>query len=130
MVKQVRRFSNKKSKKIAKMGVVHITTTFNNVIVNVTDKIGNTLVWSSAGSCGFKGAKKKTAFAAQSTSENASLKAYNQGMRIVEVIISGPGRGRESAIRAVRACGLKISLLKDTTPVPHNGCRPPKKRRV
>jgi len=130
MVKQVKRFSNKKSKKIVSVGVVHIKSTFNNTIVNITDKTGNTLVWASAGGSGFKGAKKGTPFAAQSAAEKAASQAYDQGMRQAEVVVSGPGSGRETAIRALQGCGLEVLVIKDITPVPHNGCRPPKKRRV
>ena len=130
MVKQVKRFSNKKSKKIASLGVVHIKSTFNNTIVNITDQTGNTLVWASAGGSGFKGAKKGTPFAAQSAAEKAASQAYDQGMRQAEVVVSGPGSGRETAIRALQGCGLEVLVIKDITPVPHNGCRPPKKRRV
>lgn len=130
MVKQSKRFSNKKAKKIAALGVVHIKSTFNNTIVNITDKTGNTLVWASAGGSGFKGAKKGTPFAAQSAAEKAASQAYDQGMRQAEVVVSGPGSGRETAIRALQGCGLEVLVIKDITPVPHNGCRPPKKRRV
>ena len=130
MVKQIKRFSNKKAKKIASLGVVHIKSTFNNTIVNITDKTGNTLVWASAGGSGFKGAKKGTPFAAQSAAEKAAAQAYDQGMRQAEVVVSGPGSGRETAIRALQGCGLEVLVIKDITPVPHNGCRPPKKRRV
>jgi|TARA_B100000768_G_C11233777_1_gene356283 small subunit ribosomal protein S11 len=130
MVKQVKRFSSKKAKKIVSLGVVHIKSTFNNTIVNITDKTGNTLVWASAGGSGFKGAKKGTPFAAQSAAEKAASQAYDQGMRQAEVVVSGPGSGRETAIRALQGCGLEVLVIKDITPVPHNGCRPPKKRRV
>ena len=130
MVKQGKRFSNKKAKKIVSLGVVHIKSTFNNTIVNITDKTGNTLVWASAGGSGFKGAKKGTPFAAQSAAEKAASQAYDQGMRQAEVVVSGPGSGRETAIRALQGCGLEVLVIKDITPVPHNGCRPPKKRRV
>ena len=130
MVKQVKRFSGKKTKKSVTSGVVHINSTFNNTIVNITDKQGNTICWASAGGSGFKGAKKGTPFAAQSAAEKAGSLAYEQGMRQTEVIVSGPGSGRETAIRALQGCGLEILLIKDITPVPHNGCRPPKKRRV
>lgn len=130
MVKQIKRFSGKKSKKTITSGVVHIKSTFNNTIVNITDKQGNTLFWASAGGSGFKGAKKGTPFAAQSAAEKVGSMAVEQGMKQAEVIISGPGNGRETAIRALQSCGLEVLLIKDITPVPHNGCRPPKKRRV
>ena len=130
MLKQIKRFTSKKSKKLASKGIVHIKSTFNNTIVNITDKEGNTLFWASAGGCGFKGAKKSTPFAAQSAAEKVGTIAYEQGMRQTEVIISGPGNGRETAIRALQSCGLEVLVIKDITPVPHNGCRPPKKRRV
>ena len=130
MIKQVKRFTSKKSKKTVNAGIVHIKSTFNNTIVNITDKQGNTLFWASAGGCGFKGAKKSTPFAAQSAAEKIGSMAVEQGMKQAEVIISGPGNGRETAIRALQSCGLEVLLIKDITPVPHNGCRPPKKRRV
>ena len=130
MIKQIKRFTGKKSKKAPAMGVAHVKSTFNNTIVNITDKQGNTLFWASAGGSGFKGAKKGTPFAAQSAAEKAGSSAYEQGMRQASVIVSGPGSGRETAIRALQGCGLEILLIKDITPVPHNGCRPPKKRRV
>jgi small subunit ribosomal protein S11 len=130
MVKQLKRFSGKKSKKTISTGVVHIKSTFNNTIVNLTDHQGNTLFWASAGGSGFKGAKKSTPFAAQSTAEKVATIAYEQGMREAEIVITGPGSGRETAIRALQGCGLQVLVLKDKTPVPHNGCRPPKKRRV
>jgi small subunit ribosomal protein S11 len=130
MIKQVKRFTKKKSTKNITNGVVHIKSTFNNTIVNITDKQGNTLFWASAGGCGFKGSKKSTPFAAQSAAEKVGALAFDQGMRQAEVIISGPGNGRETAIRALQSCGLEVLLIKDITPVPHNGCRPPKKRRV
>ena len=130
MIKQVKRFTSKKYKKTVNAGIVHIKSTFNNTIVNITDKQGNTLFWASAGGCGFKGAKKSTPFAAQSAAEKVGSMAVEQGMKQAEVIISGPGNGRETAIRALQSCGLEVLLIKDITPVPHNGCRPPKKRRV
>ena len=130
MVKQIKRFSNKKSKKTITTGVVHIKSTFNNTIVNITDKTGNTLFWASAGGSGFKGAKKGTPFAAQSAAEKVATLAYDQGMRQAEVMISGPGSGRETAIRALQGCGLQVLVMKDITPVRHNGCRPKKRRRV
>jgi small subunit ribosomal protein S11 len=130
MVKQITKFSGKKSKKTLNSGVVHIKSTFNNTIVNITDKQGNTLFWASAGGCGFKGAKKGTPFAAQSAAEKVATIAYERGMRQAEVVVRGPGSGRETAIRALQGFGLQVSVIKDSTPVPHNGCRPPKKRRV
>jgi len=130
MVKQIKRFSSKKAKKVSSTGVVHIKSTFNNTIVTITDKVGNTLFWASAGGSGFKGAKKGTPFAAQSAAEKAGSQAFDQGMRQAEVVVCGPGSGRETAIRALQGCGLEVVIIKDITPVPHNGCRPPKKRRV
>ena len=130
MIKQIKRFSGKKVKKNITTGVVHVKSTFNNTIVNITDKAGNTLFWASAGGSGFKGAKKGTPFAAQSAAEKVGSIAVEQGMREAEVVVSGPGSGRETAIRALQGCGLEILIIKDITPFPHNGCRPPKKRRV
>lgn len=130
MAKQVRKTSNKKSKFQVSAGVVHIKSTFNNTIVTITDLKGQTISWSSAGAGGFKGAKKGTPFAAQTASEKAAKQALDRGMKQVEVVLNGPGAGRETAIRALQVTGLKIVQIKDITPVPHNGCRPPKKRRV
>lgn len=121
--------SKKKIKQVAK-GVVHILASFNNTIVTITDLAGNTICWSSSGTAGFKGSKKSTPFAAQVASEQAAKKAIENGMKEVEVYVNGPGSGRESAIRALQTVGLQISSIKDVTPLPHNGCRPPKKRRV
>lgn len=118
-----------KRKNIAE-GSVYIQATFNNTIVTVTDTSGNTVSWSSAGSLGFKGAKKSTPYAAQTTAENALTKAIDSGMKVVSVYVKGPGVGRESAIRAIGALGLRVKSIKDVTPIPHNGCRPQKKRRV
>ena len=112
------------------MGVCHIQATFNNTIITFSDPMGNTLAWSSSGSLGFRGSRKGTPFAAQQASLTAANKAKDSGLRTVEVRVSGPGAGRESAIRAIAAAGLKVTLIKDDTPVPHNGCRPPKRRRV
>jgi small subunit ribosomal protein S11 len=120
----------KREKKIVQIGVAHIQASFNNTIVTMTDMSGNVLVWSSAGNQGFKGSRKSTPFAAQRAAEVAAKKAMEHGMRQVDVYVKGPGSGRESAIRALQAAGLKINLIKDVTPVPHNGCRPPKRRRV
>ncbi len=120
----------KKVKKHIANGTAHIQTTFNNTIVTITDTTGNVIAWSSAGSLGFKGSRKGTPFAAQIASETAAKKAMEVGLRQVDVFVKGPGAGRETAIRALQAAGLEITLIKDVTPVPHNGCRPPKRRRV
>ena len=120
----------KKIKRSFSKGVAHIHATFNNTIVTSTDTQGNAIAWASAGGCGFKGARKGTPFAAQSAAEMVAKKSIDQGMKKVEVYIKGPGSGRETAIRAIQAAGLEITLIKDVTPIPHNGCRPPKKRRV
>jgi len=120
----------RKTKRTLSAGQVHIFATFNNTIVTVTDKQGNTVCWGSAGSSGFKGSRKSTPFAARLAAEEAIKKAQSMGIQEVEVIIKGPGPGRESAIRAVQAQGMKVTSIIDETPVPHNGCRPPKKRRV
>ena len=120
----------KKEKKNVVQGRVNIQSTFNNTIVNSADMQGNTVAWASAGTSGFKGARKGTPFAAQSAAENVAKKSMEQGMKTVEVFVSGPGSGRETAIRAIQAAGLEITLIKDVTPIPHNGCRPPKRRRV
>ena len=120
----------KKEKKVVPVGVVHIQATFNNTIVSIADPTGNVVAWSSAGSLGFRGSRKGTPFAAQQASLTAANKVREFGMRSVEVRISGPGAGRESAIRALATAGLEVRAIKDVTPVPHNGCRPPKKRRV
>jgi small subunit ribosomal protein S11 len=117
-------------KKNISSGVVHIQSTFNNTIITITDAAGNVISWSSAGGRGFKGARKSTPFAAQTASEDAVKKAMLQGMKNVEVYVKGPGPGRESALRALQAAGLTITTIKDVTPIPHNGCRPPKRRRV
>ena len=120
----------KKERKIVQTGVAYIQASFNNTIVTMTDMSGNVIVWASAGSQGFKGSRKSTPFAAQRAAETAAKKAMEHGMRQVDVHVKGPGSGRESAIRALQAAGLKINLIKDVTPIPHNGCRPPKRRRV
>jgi small subunit ribosomal protein S11 len=120
----------KKEKKNIPVGLVHIQATFNNTIVTVTDQTGNTVAWSSAGSLGFRGSRKGTPFAAQQAALTAANRAKEAGMRTVEVRVSGPGAGRESAIRTLATVGLDVRAIKDTTPIPHNGCRPPKKRRV
>ena len=122
--------SRKRVKKNIASGIVHVYTTFNNSIVTVTDITGAAISWSSCGAKAFKGSKKSTPFAAQVAAEDACRKAKDHGMRSVEVRIKGPGAGRESALRAIASSGLKISQIKDVTPIPHNGCRPPKRRRV
>ena len=119
----------KKLKNITK-GIAHIQASFNNTVITITDPQGNAICWSSSGAAGFKGSKKSTPFAAQRASEVVAKKAMENGMKEVEVLIKGPGSGRESAIRALQAAGLKITAIKDVTPMPHNGCRPPKRRRV
>lgn len=125
-----RRSGPKKEKKNIPIGVAHILASFNNTVVSITDANGNVICWSSSGNQGFKGSRKSTPFAAQLAAENAGKKAMEQGMRSVEVRIKGPGAGRESAIRALQAAGLDITSIRDVTPIPHNGCRPPKRRRV
>ena len=120
----------KRVKKNIPAGVVHIQSTFNNTIVTVTDPAGNTVSWSSAGVKGFKGSRKSTPFAAQMVAEDAARKAMDHGMRTVGVFVKGPGSGRESALRAIQNAGLRVTMIKDVTPIPHNGCRAPKRRRV
>ena len=120
----------KKVKKNVQSGIAHIQSTFNNTIVTITDVSGNVVAWSSAGVRGFKGSRKSTPFAAQLAAEDAAKKAQEHGMRSIAVYVKGPGAGRESALRALQAAGFKISLIHDVTPIPHNGCRPPKRRRV
>jgi small subunit ribosomal protein S11 len=128
MAKRIR--TKKKEKKNISNGVVHIQSTFNNTIVTITDPIGNVVAWSSAGVQGFKGSRKSTPFAAQLAAEDAAKKAMEHGMRSVEVYVKGPGPGRESALRSLQAAGFNVVMIKDVTPIPHNGCRPPKRRRV
>lgn len=120
----------KKEKKNISSGVVHIQSTFNNTIVTITDPVGNVLSWSSSGVQGFKGSRKSTPFAAQLAAEDAVKKALEYGMKTVEVFVKGPGAGRESALRSLQSAGFNILSIKDVTPIPHNGCRPPKRRRV
>ena len=120
----------KKEKRVVHTGTVHVQATFNNTIVTIADPEGNTISWSSAGSLGFRGSRKGTPFAAQQASMTAASKAKEVGLRTVDVRVSGPGSGRESAIRALATSGLEVRAIKDSTPIPHNGCRPPKKRRV
>ncbi|MDU0459661.1 MAG: 30S ribosomal protein S11 [Geobacteraceae bacterium GWC2_55_20] len=120
----------KKERKNISNGVAHIQATFNNTIITITDPVGNVISWSTAGAKGFKGSRKSTPFAAQIAAEDCVKKAQEHGLRSVEVYVKGPGSGRESALRALQAAGLVISFIKDVTPIPHNGCRPPKRRRV
>ena len=120
----------KKERKNVTYGVAHIKSSFNNTIVAITDQDGNVLSWASAGNVGFKGSRKSTPFAAQMAAENAARKAMEHGMRKVDVFVKGPGSGRETAIRSLQATGLEVGAIQDVTPVPHNGCRPPKRRRV
>jgi small subunit ribosomal protein S11 len=130
MAKQTRKTGKKKEKKNIPEGVVHIQSTFNNTIITITDLSGNVVAWSSSGTQGFKGSRKSTPFAAQVAAEDAVKKAKEHGMRRVQVYVKGPGSGRESALRSLQVAGLSISLIRDVTPIPHNGCRPPKRRRV
>ena len=125
-----RKIIKRSQRKNIERGSAHIQATFNNTIVTISDPAGNTISWSSAGSLGFKGSKKSTPFAAQSTAESAARGAMDHGLKTVDVSVKGPGSGRESAIRALQAVGLEISSIRDITPIPHNGCRPPKRRRV
>ena len=127
---RAKRAVKKKEKKNVPLGVAHIAASFNNTIITFTDTRGNTVSWASAGQSGFKGSRKSTPFAAQVAAESAARKAQDNGMRTVGVYVKGPGAGRESAIRALETVGLQITMIKDVTPVPHNGCRPPKRRRV
>ena len=122
--------ARKKEKKNVVVGVAHVAATFNNTMVTITDAQGNTISWSSAGMMGFKGSRKSTPYAAQMAAEDAGRKAVEHGMRTLEVEVSGPGSGRESALRALQAVGMTITTIRDVTPIPHNGCRPPKRRRV
>jgi len=120
----------KKVRKNISTGIAHIQSTFNNTVVTITDVNGNAVAWSSAGSRGFKGSRKSTPFAAQLAAEEAARRAMEHGVRSVAVFVKGPGAGRESALRALQASGFKVTLIRDVTPIPHNGCRPPKRRRV
>jgi len=125
-----RKQKKKRVKKNVHTGVAHIQSTFNNTIVTITDVAGNVVSWSSAGLRGFKGSRKSTPFAAQMAAEDAAKKAMDHGMRTISVYIKGPGSGREAALRSLAIAGLKVTMIRDVTPVPHNGCRPPKRRRV
>ncbi|MCG6980970.1 MAG: 30S ribosomal protein S11 [Deltaproteobacteria bacterium] len=120
----------KKEKKNIQNGVAHIQSSFNNTIITITDMNGNTIAWSSAGSQGFKGSRKSTPFAAQLAADDAAKKAQEHGVQNIEVYVKGPGSGREAALRALQAAGFNVTLIRDVTPIPHNGCRPPKRRRV
>jgi len=120
----------KKARRQVSEGLAHVHASFNNTIITITDRHGNVLSWATSGGCGFRGSRKSTPFAAQVAAEKAGVAAQEYGLRSVEVRVKGPGPGRESAVRALNACGLKITSIEDVTPIPHNGCRPPKKRRV
>ena len=130
MVSKSSKSKKKSKKKNIPFGIAHINSTFNNTIITITDTTGNTVSWSSSGNKGFKGSRKSTPFAAQLAAEEAGKKAIEHGMKNIEIIIKGPGNGRESAIRALGSTGLNITVIKDVTPIPHNGCRPSKRRRV
>ena len=129
MAKEAKRVKKSERKNIAS-GVAHVNASFNNTMITITDAQGNTISWSSAGTMGFKGSRKSTPYAAQVAAEDAGRKAMEHGMRTVEVNVSGPGSGRESALRALQAVGFTVTSIRDVTPIPHNGCRPPKRRRV
>jgi small subunit ribosomal protein S11 len=130
MIRSSKKINLRKVKRRTPKAVIHIQASFNNTIVTITDVRGQVISWSSAGSCGFKGAKKSTPFAAETAVEKALRPLIDQGMRKAEVMISGPGRGRDSALRTIRQSGITLSFVRDVTPIPHNGCRPPSKRRV
>ncbi|MFH2011808.1 MAG: 30S ribosomal protein S11 [Pseudomonadota bacterium] len=130
MAKQGKGVKKKKEKKNIQNGIAHIQATFNNTIITITDLSGNVLAWSSAGIQGYKGSRKSTPFAAQLAAEDVAKKAMEHGVKNIEVYIKGPGAGRESALRTLQAKGFNVSLIRDVTPIPHNGCRPPKRRRV
>ena len=130
MAKTTKKLTSKKDKNSFTNGIVHIRSTFNNTIITITNLNGDTIAWASAGSSGFKGARKSTPFAAQTASEKAALEALSNGMKSVKILVKGQGSGRETAIRAIEGVGFNISSIQDITSVPHNGCRPPKRRRV
>ncbi|MEF9917796.1 MAG: 30S ribosomal protein S11 [Eubacterium sp.] len=130
MAKKIIRSKKRKTKKNIERGQAHIQSSFNNTIVTITDTAGNALSWASSGELGFRGSRKSTPFAAQMAAEQAAKLAMEHGLKSVEVLVKGPGSGREAAIRALQAAGLEITLIRDVTPIPHNGCRPPKRRRV
>ena len=127
---KVKKTRRRKERKNVEHGAAHIKSTFNNSIVTLTDAVGNALSWSSAGALGFRGSRKSTPFAAQMAAETAAKAAMEHGLKSIEVYVKGPGSGREAAIRSLQAAGLEVTLIKDVTPIPHNGCRPPKRRRV
>ena len=130
MAEPKKKRTKKKMSRVDANGIVHIKATFNNTQVTVADSNGNTISWASSGKAGFKGSKKSTPFAAQMAAESAARKAMEHGLKSTEVMVKGPGAGREAAIRSLQAAGLEITMIKDVTPIPHNGCRPPKRRRV
>ena len=130
MAKVVKKSRRRREKKHIERGAAHIKSTFNNTIVTITDVAGNAISWASAGGLGFRGSKKSTPFAAQMAAETATKAAMEHGLKTVEVYVKGPGAGREAAIRALQVAGLEVNMIKDVTPIPHNGCRPPKRRRV
>ena len=130
MAVQARKGRKRREKKNIERGCAHIRSTFNNTIVTITDTAGNAISWASAGGLGFRGSRKSTPFAAQTAAETAAKVAVDHGMKTIEVYVKGPGAGREAAIRALQVAGLEVTLIKDVTPIPHNGCRPPKRRRV
>ncbi len=130
MAAQVKKSRKRREKKNIERGAVHIRSTFNNTIVTITDVQGNALSWASSGGLGFRGSKKSTPFASQMAAETAAKAAMEHGLKTVEVYVKGPGAGREAAIRALQTAGLEVTMIKDVTPIPHNGCRPPKRRRV
>ncbi|MBR2404661.1 MAG: 30S ribosomal protein S11 [Clostridia bacterium] len=130
MAVQAKRGRKRREKKNVERGCAHIRSTFNNTIVTITDTQGNALSWASSGGLGFRGSRKSTPFASQMAAETAAKAAMEHGLKTVEVYVKGPGSGRESAIRALQTAGLEVSMIKDVTPIPHNGCRPPKRRRV
>ncbi|MBE7047632.1 MAG: 30S ribosomal protein S11 [Ruminococcaceae bacterium] len=130
MAKAVKKTRRRREKKNIERGAAHIKSTFNNTIVTITDVAGNAISWASAGGLGFRGSRKSTPFAAQMAAETAAKAAMEHGLKFVEVYVKGPGSGREAAIRALQVAGLEVNMIKDVTPIPHNGCRPPKRRRV
>ncbi len=130
MARKTRTRVKRREKKNIEQGIAHIKSTFNNTLISITDKRGNAIAWASAGTVGFKGSRKSTPFAAQQAAETAAKSAMEHGLKEVECYVKGPGAGREAAIRSLQAAGLEVNMIKDVTPIPHNGCRPPKRRRV